>query len=86
MGNWGIKMDGNVLIVVLDVLFCVVPLALVGVGTLVYDHLQRHRTRVGIITGAGVAALFFHQKMLQLAVLKATGMACTLIAADVVVL
>ncbi len=40
-------MDGNVLIVVLDVLFCVVPLALVGVGTLVYDRLQRHRTRVG---------------------------------------
>jgi hypothetical protein len=40
-------MDGTVLIVVFDVLFCVVPLALVGAGALVYDWVQRGRTRVG---------------------------------------
>jgi len=39
-----------------------------------------------VITGAGGAVLFFRQKTLWLAVLKVTGMVCTLIAADVVVL
>lgn len=40
-------MDGNMLIAVLEVLFCIVPLTLVGAGTVVYDRLQRRRTRVG---------------------------------------
>ncbi len=40
-------MDSNMLVAMLDFFFCIVPLALVGAGTLVYDRFQRHKTRVG---------------------------------------
>ncbi len=39
-------MDVNMLIALLEVLFCIVPLALVWAGTAVYDRLQRHKTHV----------------------------------------
>ncbi len=79
-------MDGNVLVALFDVFFFLGPLILVGVGALVYDRLQRHKTRVGDNYRCRRCGFVFQQKMRQSAVLKATGTACILTAADAVLL
>ncbi len=40
-------MEGNVLIALLEVLFCIVPLVIVAAGTVVYDQMQKRKMRVG---------------------------------------
>lgn len=40
-------MESIVLVALLNVAFCIVPLALVGAFTVVFDRVQRRKTRVG---------------------------------------